>query len=512
MKHNGVGILVQVIDGYVIKQVEISDIKYQFFRWLRSLDEFIYTPYGKGQSIAVPREMIDEKMMSSDGKFFKMEKLDHLLFDEAPEFIEDTKTQKFNFYKNGYIEITAKGVEFKNYNQLGKYVWDYQIHKREWVHQQKEFIHYINEKPEGKNKCYFELFIDKVTSIPDKENPGKYLDSAERKKQFEIIIGYYLHLYYGYKLKALLITDSAIGVDDESNGRSGKSVFAQGLGHFLSATPKADKIFVMIDGKSEAFKKNTQEKYGQCNEKTKLVVINDLIKNADVEDLYTAVTEGIGVKNLYKDIFEIVVKIIITKNKTLNIKGGSSKDRFIEFQFSDFFKEGYGLDKHFNHWFYTEWNEEEYARFDRYMSRCCQFFLMQMEQFKALPAITNINLDERKLSDHTNTEFVEWFTKLLNGENPHCLPENIDRAGTWYNKKTMMQSFLSWNPDYQDGKYKLSSKRFFMWIRDFINYNHHYKNFDKSKHHFRSDDQEFLCFDKIIETTLTETIPNELPY
>ena len=187
MKHNGVGILVRILDGYIIEKVEISDLKYHFFKWLRNLDEHIPTRYGKKGTVEVPREMIDEKIMSTDGKFFKMEKLDHLLFDEAPEFIEDTKTQKFNFYKNGYIEITSKGVEFKNYKQLGKYVWDYQIHKRNWEPKLKEFAHIINEKPEEKNRCYFELFVDKITAVPDKENVGKYIEHTERKKQFEIL-------------------------------------------------------------------------------------------------------------------------------------------------------------------------------------------------------------------------------------------------------------------------------------------------------------------------------------
>jgi hypothetical protein len=509
MKHNEVGILVQVIDGYIIKQVTISDIKYQFFKWLRNLEVAIPTPYGKKGTVEVPREMIDEKMMSSDGKFFKMEKLDHLIFDEQPEFIEDTKAQKFNFYRNGYIEITAKGVDFKSYSTLGKYVWDYQIHKRSWMEKPNEFIHYIDGKAQEKNKCYFELFIDKITSVPDKQNLGQHLEHVERKKQFEILSGYYMHFYYGYKLKALLITDSSHSIDDESNGRSGKSVYAQGLGYFLSSQPKADKICVMLDGKSEAFKKNSVERYGQCNDRTKLVVINDLVKNYDVESLFTDITEGIGIKILYKDIFEILVKIIITKNKTLNIKGDSSKDRFIEYQVSDFFHEGFGLDKYFNHWFFTEWDEVEYGRFDQYMAKVCQRFLAHMHEFKTLPKITNINLDERKLTDHTNAEFVEWFSELLNGENDKCLPENIAREGVWYLKETMMSSFLEWNKDYKE----LKAKRFYMWMRDYINYSPLYKNFNKELHYFRNNKNEYFRFEKaIIELPVTIETPKELPY
>ena len=58
----------------------------------------------------------------------------------------------------------------------------------------------------------------------------------------------------------------------------------------------------------------------------------------------------------------------------------------------------------FGHQFFSEWDAEEWHKFDNYMARNVQFFLKN-----GLVESNKVNLELRKLKNNLGIEFIEWM-------------------------------------------------------------------------------------------------------
>jgi hypothetical protein len=309
---------------------------------------------------------------------------------EEPIIINtDKKDSTYLYYKNGFVEVGKTGLKLRSYSEMSGSVWEHQMLDRDF----KE----IDIKGKGvEDMGIFARFCFLIAN-----------SDAERFKALCCIIGYLMHDFYEYKLKAILFTDSTLS--QASEGRTGKTLISKMLGNVRS--------YCEINGKD--FKSDEITKYQMATLGTQILHLND-VKNTGknkfyFEDVFNDVTEGYIVKKLYMPVFRQYSKMIISTNRTLDIEGGSQRDRIIEFEVSDYFSESHTPEQEFGAggWFperdakRRDWDEQEFNRFDNFMCYCAQLF----HQHGLIEAST-INLNERKLMNHTSKEFIDFMDEI----------------------------------------------------------------------------------------------------
>lgn len=421
---------VQVYNHRIIKEVTRTYIEDCFFNHLNDT----YDKIANGVDV----DDLVNYMLAARGSYFNEEFLYRLKSKDPIIFQTDSRDQKYLFYKNNYVLITPNGIEILPYPTLTKYIWENEILQRE-----------INKLPDYRPGC-FEQFIERVSITQNKSN---------RMHSMQTIIGYNLHNYYEGKLKATVFTDSRISNDDEPNGRTGKTLFCKALAQMISSNPEQRTITTYCEINGKDFDTQSPTKYQAASLDTKIIVLNDVKRGFDVETLFNDITEGINVKRLYKEPFRIRAKMIITTNKTIRIEGDSSKDRFIEFEFSDFFNKQHSPEQEYKHWFFRDWDKKEWLRFDHFMIRCIKIYLE-----KGVKEAETINLQDRKLRDNTNADFIEWIENIKLSDIKQ-LAEMNDSVS----KNDFYADFRNQYSDFQ----KLTQNKFSRWVKYWGKYNKH---------------------------------------
>lgn len=373
--------------------------------------------------------------MAGNPSYFNINYLS-MLKSEDVKLKEDTKEECYLYYRNCAVQITKDGLNEIDYLDLDGYVWKNQIIDR-------DFISYDHHKSE------FRTFIWYISG----QDMSKY-------NSFKSIIGYLLHSYKtSSKNKAIILNDETIS--DNPNGGSGK-------GLLWNALSKMKKVS-MIDGKTFEFSKSFP--YQTVSTDCQILVFDDVKKNFSFESLFSVITEGITLEYKGQDAIKIPVekspKILITTNYTIGGVGGSFDRRKMEVELSDYFNSKRSPEDVFGHMLFDDWNADEWKRFDNYMINCLQEYLTN-----GLLSHDFNNLETRKFIKITNMEFYEWSKD-----------GNISHNRRIY-KGNLYNDFISEYPDYGNGKYKLSQKRFRSYLEEYGNF-YNLKYFEGKDHEGR---------------------------
>lgn len=444
-------IFIQIINDRIIKQVTITTMMDFIYNYIDSLPKDINKPWGGIDII----KQIKKKVLSGAASFFNVQKLYILKPKEPIEFNKDTMSEKFMYFENGFVKITAEAIEFLPYSKLKGYVWENEIIKR-------EYLKPTNSKKRNVVKDFF------------------YLVSGKKESRFRdlcIAAGYYSHDFYDYKLKALVLTDSTISLGSESNGRTGKTLFCRLIGGMLSHNSENPAIKTYVEINAKDFDPREKFKYSACALETKLIVLNDLKRGFDVDCVYNDVTEGIDVNKKGLHPFKIRAKLILTSNKTLKLAGDSDTDRFLEFEFSNHFSKSHGPLEEFGHWFFRDWDNEQYCMYYYFMAQCVQLYF---KNGCKLNEPEQINLNRRKLIEQTHEDFIEWITSF----NPE--PNKV------YKKDDLFKSFTDESPDWSGPNFK--QRKFTEWLKAYCNFSDHLANYDKSKNERRDSQTRYFTF------------------
>ena len=365
--------------------------------------------------------------MAGNPNYFNINYLS-MLKSEDVDIREDTKDECFLYYKNCAIKITKDSIEEIDYLTLDGFVWKNQIIDRDY----NKYDHHNSE---------FRRFLWLISG----QNVQKY-------NSFKSVIGYLLHSYKtSSKNKAIILNDETIS--DNPNGGSGKGLLWNALG-------KMKKVS-MIDGKTFEFNKSFP--YQTVGTDSQVLVFDDVKKNFSFESLFSVITEGLTIEYKGQDAIKIPVekspKILITTNYTIGGVGGSFDRRKFEVEMSDYFSSKYTPEDEFGHMLFEDWTDIDWMKFDNYMISCLQGYLST-----GLVAHDFNNLETRKFIKTTNMEFYEWSKE----------PENIELGKRLY-KGDLYDTFVSDYPDYGNGKYKLSQKKFKTYLEEYAKfYDHKY--------------------------------------
>ncbi len=371
----------------------------------------------------------------------------------------DTADKTFIYYKNGFVTVTKDSIDFQSYEEMNGSVWEKQMLDRDFKLMDLDNHKDGDPYPHGvfADFCYRIADINFVSQDDISEEEREKIN--RRFESLCSILGYLMHDFYDYKLKAVLLTDSTLS--EASEGRTGKTLLAKMLSYVRSYTE--------INGKD--FDSGNKNKYEDVTLGTQVVHLNDVKtrgKNRfDFEDVFNDVTEGMIVNAKYMTPFRQFSKMIISTNKTLNITGASQRDRIIEFEMSAFFGESNSPHEYYGQWFGRDWDSNEWAKFDNFMAVCARVF-----HAKGLIAPATINLEARKLLNHTCQEFLDFMSDVREHIEKSQRPFDgyichggyqgtKEFAEFQFDKRQLHEHFVKCNPDFKH----LSAHGFTKWLR-----------------------------------------------
>lgn len=381
-------------------------------------------------------------MMAKSSRYFSSDFLSML---DTVEFntIRDGKDYAWLYYQNYALKITPDGIEKIKYNDLDGFVWKNQIIDRDYI----DADHHESE---------YRSFIWYCAG----ENVSNY-------NSLKSVIGYLLHSFKnGANNKAIIFIDEVIS--DNPNGGSGKSLFCNAIGKIKKTT--------FLDGKSFDFNKSFP--YQTVPIDSQLIIFDDVKENFKFENLFSLITQGItleykGQQSVKLDV-EDSPKIVITTNYTIRGSGGSFERRKFEIEMSSYFNSDFSpLDK-FGRMLFDDWDHDEWARFDKYMINCLQYYLEN-----GLIESKHKSLELRKIYNETNKQFFDWI-------------ENCDYS---INERIIKNDFFNRfkggnSPDFDWMK---TTHLFTKWLKSYSDY----KGFEYEEN--ASNGQRWFMFEKTDE-------------
>ncbi|RUT67944.1 hypothetical protein D0817_23715 [Flavobacterium cupreum] len=398
----------------------------------------------KGQPIEVI-DLIKNTEQFNEPKLLSMDKI----VLDFKNFTEETQTF---FYKNQFATISKDGIELKPYKDLKNYVWDYRIVNKTIFAEKQSFRHYkddnCNDRVEILQKdCDFmnylingsrmswrkeleEPFGDFSNNKELKEAKQKYHDenrfnlSAECLTESERLIqekhflnkcfgiGYLLHRYKieSFAKFIYIMDDAPKESEEDSNGRSGKSVLLNGIDKLLNN-------HYYINGKSKNITTNSHLLDGFTKENDYLR-IEDIDQYLGVEFFYNWVTGPISVnpktKKPYNVEFHDAGKMAATSNFGIGKINQSTLGRLFFISFSDYYHvktDKYNEERKISHDFNNKdlfssyWDEKQWNKFYYFLMECCQLYLSNRDNELQAPQ-TNIHLTNIQASMGEN--FMNW--------------------------------------------------------------------------------------------------------
>lgn len=335
-------------------------------------------------------------LMSGNLKYFKRDFLS-LLQTKDVKVMRDTHDTGYLFYRNCIVKVTDEIIETIAYEDAQLSIWRGQVIDRDYI----ECDHHKSE---------YRTFIWNISG-----------QNAEKYKAFQTVIGYLLHSFKtNANNKAIIFNDEI--VSENPNGRSGKGLFWNAL--------KQMKKVQSLDGKTFDFKKSFP--YQSVSTDCQILVFDDVKKNFDFESLFSVITEGITIEYKGKDSIKLDVtespKIIITTNYTIKGDSASFNARKYEVEMSSHYSDKFTPIDDFGHQLFNDWDETEWARFDRYMIECYRIYLKM-----GLIEMPTVNLQYRKLLDEVSIELFTFFDGV--------------QVNEYYYTKDLYDNFLDQYPE-----------------------------------------------------------------
>lgn len=375
------------------------------------------------------RNAVLETILQSNTRIFNPDKLSFLKPLEF-DFVKDTKSKCYRFYKNAFFEITTDAIIQKEYSELQGFIWKSQIIDRE--------IEYSFE-----SESVFEQFI---MNVCDRH--------SEKFNYLKRCIGYLMHDFFEGTLKAITLTDA--NLESGANGRSGKTLLNRAIAKIVKLTE--------LNGKD--FNPTNKHKYQEVTLDSKVICINDLIKGFQLESLFNDITEGIRIEEKNKSPLIHRVKFLLITNTTIRLDGGSAKDRILEIAFSNYYNLNHRPKDDFGHWFFSEWNEQQWNEFDNFMLTCVQDYLKNPEFEK----LKNPVLDKKKLIEQTSPEFADFVEH-------HLIKLKKLNSGEPIAKSDILISFKHHYPEIESDNRFNKTHTLTKWLKEWcLIYGYHFEN------------------------------------
>jgi len=257
------------------------------------------------------------------------------------QLFSDTREVCYKFYLNGFLCITANGIEFKEIGTIGGYVLYDRV-------QQREF---------------------KFGNVG-----GKYIDFlnlacrlGDKMDNIQSIVGYLSHDYRDSTTPYIIVLTEECE-DPKKGGGSGKNLFCTLLKSTITLTNKNGAQIQKVD-----------ERFLQAWNGERVLSIDDVPKGFDYTSLKDMSSGSAIIKKLYKD--EMVVacedmcKFIVQSNYGIDKADGGIERRIRQIEFTDFFTKAQGVNTHYGIQFPEGWDENDWIGYDNFIAQCVRKWL-----------------------------------------------------------------------------------------------------------------------------------------
>ena len=338
----------------------------------------------------------------------------------------DTENESYFYFKNTAVKVDKDSITLVDYRDLNGNVLEEQIIDREFK---------LPKIGLSKTSVPFQKFINNISN-----------QLNNRIDSFVSVIGFMLHRFQNpANSKAIILLDGTINELNIVSGGSGKSLFVKGLSYMRS----------LCDISGKDFDSRNNFSFQRVSPQTNIVAINDIKENQNFEMFYGRVTDGFTISKKYKtDIyvpFCLSPKMIITSNYLLKAPlGNSTERRRYEIEFSEHYGKHLTVFEDFEHYFFEDWNADQWNEFSMYMICCIQKYLNT-----GLIQADSINLNERRLINDVGIELIEFLDEeLLRSKKLH--------------KKELFQTFVKGG--YVSYKYQPTQKSFTTRLKKYFDY------------------------------------------
>jgi hypothetical protein len=300
---------------------------------------------------------------------------------ESDDFLRDKRDTSYFFFQNQIVRVRPDGIETDDYLHQEKVIWESEVIGRDC---------HLVDHDEVVNNCEFYKFLQNVTSHPDQAI------HEQRFKRLMSLIGYLIHRYRDPSCsKAIILMDGIL--DGNPNGGTGKGILVRAVEKIRKTT--------IEDGKHMPL--NNWFAFQMLTPDTKVYAMEDVVRDFNFESLFSLITEGAVVEKKRKDKiripFEDSPKVVITTNYAIKGSGDSFKRRREEFDLSTYYSSKKRPIDEFGHFFFDDWDAEQYNLFDNLMLTACKSYLA----YGFLEAPSEY-IFEKKLLAHIQPELVDF--------------------------------------------------------------------------------------------------------
>ena len=365
----------------------------------------------------LPKDVL-EMLLKGGNQYFGQAMLTMLTFYDPNFQIPARGIQRF-YFKNKWWHITADSISVSEYPQLHENIWDEQ-RKMTFDPPQLPSLIDIRKNAEGNYeytitptgaKCHFLKFLENASNFTWRKEKPEASEINENAQHLVSKLAAFGFLVSAVKDKA--VSKAVIGMDGKqsevgvSNGRSGKSLLGEAVK--MVTTSK------YYNGKELSARNGNQFTWDGINEKTKVVFIDDAMKDFDFEMLFGLITGDWPVNpkgaSPYILPFSISPKIYLTTNHAIGGSGSSFVDRQWPIAFSDYYNDEHKPVDDFGLLFFDEWDADQWDLFWNLVAQSVQIYF----RFGYVPA-PGERLELRKLRQETGEEFISWADEYFSDE------------------------------------------------------------------------------------------------
>ena len=383
------------------------------------------------------------KTFITDFKKLFSEGVLHSLFTVEINTFQDTLNESFVMYQNGLVKITDGQLTVNS--DKGRTIWVENAVDRTFD------VERFNNEFDGFN------FVD-IHNLKDyKLKMAKLLENdfvrfcdlimnndLERFRQLSTVLGYLVNTYRDpTNPRAVIFCDENIA--DVPEGGSGKGLILKSIAKM--------RLTTSISGKN--FDPANQFCFAGFKDNSNVLVIDDIVKHFDFENLFFYMTEGLVIRKLHQNPIMLdganFPKIALTTNYTVLGDSSSHERRKIEVELHNYFNnERKPIDEFGKPFWSDKWTADDWFYFDSFMILCVKTF-----QKKGLYRAKSVNLDLRKMLQSTNIDFVDFIEETCkNGYSGYV--------------KALLQDFKDMYSDFDNNKFK--SRTFSKWLNIYLEY------------------------------------------
>lgn len=386
-------------------------------------------------------EEINDFIVRGGPQYLGFEKLSNLEY-AYPDFERADQRSQCLFFKEKIWKITSDGIQELLYKDLAKKVWkdkivdfnatitDPLLHVTRITRENADLFpayqegdYHIEFTELGKKCDFLQFMYNSSDFFWQKREKGEELTGEEQANINRHLlnkltaVGYLLHDYKNdSELKAVIAMDGAISEVGASQGRTGKSLLGAAIEYVVPQ--------VYIAAKS---KKLTEDNFlfGEVNEKTKVIFLDDVRVNVDFEFFFPVITGKLKVNPKGGQPFtlgkEDTPKLMISTNHAINGEGSSFSDRQAYMAFSDYYNDHRKPSHIAGHNFFSDWDKDLWNLFYNLMATCLNLYFRSLEEGwvgKGLgivdPPMGNIRA--RRLRQMVGEDFLAWADEYFDQE------------------------------------------------------------------------------------------------